>query len=162
MTDHLSLSFLDVGNEESGWNNFELEYFESEKQSTRHDSIQHLGEAENENDDTNRKKSENKARNFCVESVKRSHIEKVITNSLSVCEIELAIKSIPEQKEHHIFKNHAEPAKTFLFPTCFEGGCYRSFLKDWLKMFPWLLYGRIADGEFYKVILMHGMLLWTS
>lgn len=76
----------------------------------------------------------------------------MITNSLSVCEIEQAIKSIPEQKEHHIFKNHAEQAKTFLFPKCFEGGCYRSFLKDWLKMFPWLLYGRIADGEFYSYI----------
>ena len=102
MINHLLFSFLDVLKKKTTLNQNTLNQ-KLETQSTRHDSIQHLGLAENENHGANRKKSENEARNFCVESVKRNGIEKIITNSLSVCEIEQVIKYMPDQEKYHIF-----------------------------------------------------------
>ena len=47
---------------------------------------------ENKSDDTDRKKFEHEARIFCVESVKRNEIGKIIMNSLSSWEIEQVIR----------------------------------------------------------------------
>lgn len=147
MIKHLLFFLSDFCNKETTLNQNTLNQ-NLETQSTRHDSIQHLGVQENEIDDANRNKSEKKACNFCVESVKQSNIGSIITNSLSACETEQVIKSMLDQEKYHTFKNHPEPTKVFLFPTRYDGECYCSFQNDWLKMFPWLVFRGIADGAF--------------
>lgn len=55
----------------------------------------------------------------------------MITNTLRVCDIEHAIKSMSQQEKYPIFKNHAEPAKNLLFPKRSDRECYRIFQRDW-------------------------------
>ena len=102
-----------------------------ESQSTRHDLAF-----------TGRRKSENlkmKEQFVCSKCKTKQHW-KMITNTLRVCDIKHAIKSMSHQEKYPIFKNHAEPAKNLLFPKRYDGECYRMFSKtlvlDSLNMFP--------------------------
>ena len=65
LINHLLFFFLDVSNEETTLDENTLNQ-NLETQSPRCDSIQYLRIEENENDDANRKKSENIARKFVV------------------------------------------------------------------------------------------------
>ena len=65
MINHLLFFSLDVSNEKTTLDENTLNQ-NLETQSPRHDSVQYLRIEENENDDANRKKSENIARNFVV------------------------------------------------------------------------------------------------
>ena len=87
--------------------------------------MQYLKVEESKDEDANRKKYENKEdTNFFVQSIKQNGIGKIIMYSLNVSDIEQANKTMSYQEKYHIFKNHAEPTKSFLLSTRSDKGCY--------------------------------------
>lgn len=70
---------------------------------------------------------------------------------MSICDIELALKSISDQQKYHISKNHAEPTESLLFSTRDDEEYYRSFRRAWLNIIPWLVYIGTTDGTLYEV-----------
>lgn len=77
-----------------------------------------------------------------------SDIGKIINATESTENICNRVNSLSVAQKYNFVKHHDTPGNNFIFPTTYIGGCNRSFKRDWLREYPWLVYSSVLDGAF--------------
>lgn len=83
-----------------------------------------------------------------INSVLADDIGCFINATMSAKDVGSVISSMSDGQKYHLLKNHFVPSLEYTFPATADGGCNRSFQREWLEKFPWMVYSPKLDGAF--------------